>query len=415
MEKLSLKELSIPLINAIDSFNYLLKSHHRRTAIISYFIGKEMKLNDDEMINLVIAAALHDIGALSVRERDMLIKQDVELPEPHCIMGYKMLSSFEVFATIAQIIKHHHIKYSDLDNHADGEVLYQSQIIHLADRVDVLTLSDKFILDQKKAIIDAIIDHSGTTFNPSIVEAFKKVSKGEIFWININNMTMDVLLRNISFTLDFDLSIDDIQEFAMTISKIIDFRSSYTAAHSCTVAHLAYSIGKMMGLDEGKCIKLKVSGYLHDIGKLGIDPGIIEKKGPLTDEEYNQIKLHPYYTEQILIDLVDNSWFKEIVHWSKHHHDNKLGTGYPFAVSGDEIDEGTMILSYADVMSALMENRPYRKPLSLEKTLQIIKNEVAPKSSMAIFEVIQKNKIKLLEIIECCQKKNSEIYGKIQF
>jgi len=96
MEKLTLRELAIPMIKAIDSFNYLLKSHHRRTAIISYAIGKQMGLNESQLFELVISAALHDIGALSVQERDMLLQEDVLNPLPHCIMGHRMLSSFRL-------------------------------------------------------------------------------------------------------------------------------------------------------------------------------------------------------------------------------------------------------------------------------------------------------------------------------
>lgn len=102
------------MIKAIDTFNYLLKSHHRRTAVISYHIGKELRLNNDQLMELVMAASLHDIGALSVQERDMLVKEDVLNPTPHCLMGHRMLSSFIVFKEIAQAIKHHHIKYEDL-------------------------------------------------------------------------------------------------------------------------------------------------------------------------------------------------------------------------------------------------------------------------------------------------------------
>lgn len=78
MDKISLKELAFPLIKSIDSFNYLLKSHQRRTAVISYHLGRELGLSHDEMVDLVVAAALHDIGALSVQERDTLIQEDVE-------------------------------------------------------------------------------------------------------------------------------------------------------------------------------------------------------------------------------------------------------------------------------------------------------------------------------------------------
>ena len=412
MKRLTLKELSVPLIKAIDSFNYLLKSHHRRTAIISYYIGKKLNLSNGELLNLVIAAALHDVGALSTQERDMLIKQDVEFPEPHCIMGYRMLSSFEHFITIAQIIKHHHIKYCDLDKYDKGEVLFQSEIIHLADRVDVLTSSDIFILNQKKAITNEILSLSGKVFNPLVCDAFHDVSKADVFWININNMTMDKLLLSLDFTLDYDLDIEGVIEFAKTISKIIDFRSKYTASHSCTVANLAFTISSLLGQEEDMCKKLMVAGYLHDLGKLGIDPAVIEKEGPLTDEEYNQIKLHPYYTEQILADLSSNDWFEDIIMWSKNHHENLLGTGYPFAISNNDINLGIKILAYSDVISALMEDRPYRVSLSFDKMIEILRTELIPKLGEDVFNIISQNKNSILQVVNTCRQGSLELYKR---
>ena len=67
MEKLSLRQLAVPMMKAIDSFNYLLKSHHRRVAVISYYIGKELNLSNDDLLELLTAAALHDVGALSIK------------------------------------------------------------------------------------------------------------------------------------------------------------------------------------------------------------------------------------------------------------------------------------------------------------------------------------------------------------
>ena len=194
MEKISLKELVLPLIKSIDSFNYLLKSHHRRTAIISYYIGKKMELTQAQMVNLVVAASMHDIGALSVQERDMLIKEDVENPEPHCIMGYQMLSNSYI-KDIAYIVKHHHIKYDKLQS-IEEDIMIQSHIIHLSDRVDISIDTNKFILSQKKDIVHKIIDKRGTIFHPDVCDAFIEVSQADIFWFNIDNMTMEQNSKN---------------------------------------------------------------------------------------------------------------------------------------------------------------------------------------------------------------------------
>ena len=71
-----------------------------------------MELDHGQLFKLIISAAIHDVGALSVQERDLLIMEDVQNPRPHCDMGCKMLSSFAPFAEVARVIKHHHIRYA---------------------------------------------------------------------------------------------------------------------------------------------------------------------------------------------------------------------------------------------------------------------------------------------------------------
>ena len=411
MEKMSLKELAVPLIKAIDSFNYLLKSHHRRTAVISYYLGKALNLRPDDMIELIIAAAMHDIGALSVQERDMLIKEDVIDPDPHCLMGYRMLASFDAFKNIAQIIKHHHIKYEDSFKMKEGELLFQSFIIHLADRVDILINPNEFILNQKEEVREKIREKVGTTFHPEVFEAFKRVSKADIFWIEINNLEMDHLFRKLNFSIDFELTIDNILEFAVTISRIIDFRSKFTASHSYTVAHLASLLGGFFDLTEERCKKLMVAGYLHDIGKIGIDPGLIEKQGPLIEDEFNSVKLHTYYTGQILNELNTFEWFSEVVTWAERHHERADGSGYPYSLSDADLDKGTKILAFSDVISALMEKRPYRDVLSIDEAFSILKNEISNSISSDMFGVIEKHKDEINELVLQCQSHTFEEYN----
>ena len=403
MQKLSLKELAIPMIKAIDSFNYLLKSHHRRVAVISYHIGRQMNLADEELFELVVAAALHDIGALSVQERDMLIQEDVTNPQPHCTMGFRMLSTFDAFVDIAQIIKHHHINYQHSQSMPVDEVLFQSHIIHLADRVDILISPDEFILNQKARVTAKIQEKVGTIFHPDVFSAFELAAKSDIFWIDINNLTIEQLFRKFNFSIDFELTIDNIIDFALTLSRIIDFRSRFTASHSYTVAHLANLLGNYFGFDDEQCKKLMVAGYLHDIGKIGIDPGIIEKKGPLTDDEFNLMKLHAYYTGQILNELNSSEWFSEIVTWSERHHEKVNGSGYPFSLDGASLDQGVKILAFSDIISALMEERPYRESLSVDTAFDIIENKIAASLSREMFDEIKLHKEEINQVVQECQ------------
>ncbi len=410
MNDLTLKELAVPIIKAIDSFNYLLKSHHRRVAIISHYIGKKMNLSDDELAELVIAASLHDIGALSVQERDMLTQEDVLNPKPHCVMGARMLSTFRVFQNIATIIKYHHIIYEDYEKNKNNKVLFASFIIHLADRVDIFINPDKFILNQKEEVVEKIRNKVGTIFHPDVFEAFEEVAKADIFWIEINNMTMDQLFRKINFSHDYKLTIDNVMEFAHTISRIIDFRSRFTLTHSYTVAHLASYLGEVFGFSKEDCKKLMVAGYLHDIGKIGIDPSLIEKNNKLDGDEYNMMKLHPYYTGQILNELTSSQWFSDIVTWAERHHEKIDGTGYPFALKGEDINQGVKVLAFSDIITALMEERPYRKSLGIDEAFSIIEKQLAPTISLDMFYKITQNKEQIEKIVLKCQEHTFEEY-----
>ena len=275
MEAISLKELAVPIIKSIDSCNYLLKSHHRRTAIIAYHIGRKMNLDCDQLFRLIIAAAVHDVGALSVQERNALIQADVENPRPHCEMGYRMLSSFGPFKDVARIIRHHHIHYDASLDMEEGEVLLDSHILHLADRVDVLINPDVFVLKQKASVIEKIRANVSTTFHPDVFAAFVQASAPDIFWIEINNLELDQLFRQVDSSMNFDLTLENVLDFALTISRIIDFRSHFTASHSYTVANLACELGKIFGFSRERCLKLKISGCInacghHHAGHIGI-------------------------------------------------------------------------------------------------------------------------------------------------
>jgi HD-GYP domain-containing protein (c-di-GMP phosphodiesterase class II) len=412
MDKLTLSQLAIPMIKSIDSFNYLLKSHHRRVAIISYHLGKALKLSDDALLQLVIAAALHDIGALSIQERDMLIQEDVVNPTPHCLMGYKMLAPFEVFDPIAHIIKYHHINYQDSLLMSPDEVSFQSFIIHLADRVDVLLNPDSFILTQKELVSEKIASKAGTVFHPEVYAAFQLASRSDIFWIDIDNVSMEQLFNKLNFTFDVEMSYEDILEFSLTLSRIVDFRSRFTVSHSYTVAQLAEFIGQIFNYSQQQCNKLKIAGYLHDIGKIGIDPHILNKDGPLTDEEFQMMKLHPYFTEQILTELKNNDWLKESVAWAAQHHEKTDGSGYPHGLSGDEIFEGSKIVAFADVIAALMEDRPYRDGMSSAEAFERIRDSIAPEISAEMFSEIDKHQTAIDVLVSDCKQYSSAEFNK---
>ena len=142
----------------------------------------------------------------------------------------------------------------------------------------------------------------------------------------------------------------------------IDSRSKFTISHSFGFSRIAYELGKLLEYPEEKCRKLNVAGLLHDIGKIAISNEMIEKKGNLNQFERENVQEHVYFTHLVLHNMAG---LEEVANWASHHHENHLGTGYPEHLTKDEITEEMDVISYADIFTSLVENRPYREGLKL--------------------------------------------------
>ena len=133
------------------------------------------------------------------------------------------------------------------------------------------------------------------------------------------------------------------------------------AAHSKRVSELCVMMGKAMGMSRKEIDKLRLIGLVHDIGKLGIDEAILNKKGKLTDEEYQQIKKHPEIGFRILTTTPDTT---EIAYFVLSHHERFDGLGYPNGIKGNDIPLFSKILSVADSFDAMTRERTYKVTMS---------------------------------------------------
>lgn len=216
----SLRNIVFSFIQSIDLFNFILKNHHRRVAAIAWHIGKEYGLTDGQMNHLILSAALHDIGALSVEERDELVCMDIENPHPHARLGSYMLESFDPFKPLSKILFYHHWPYAYDKNYLSdiGPVPIESYIIHLADRVDIAINQNKPILLQSNQVVSTIMERRGFLFHPAICDAFLKASKSNRFWLDIDNKSMSEILEETSLTeLSFEMTMDLLEQLAFTI------------------------------------------------------------------------------------------------------------------------------------------------------------------------------------------------------
>lgn len=160
-----------------------------------------------------------------------------------------------------------------------------------------------------------------------------------------------------------------------SMSSMLNHAHPYTGSHSGRVSELAREVGKRLGIGDRRLELLGHAALLHDIGKLAVDERILEKPGKLTDEEYEQVKLHPEFGARIL-RLV--SGFGNVAHWVRFHHERVDGRGYPKGLKGDQIPLESKIICAIDAFDAMTGSdedsiRRYRKPVSPEEALAELK------------------------------------------
>ncbi|HEV7133294.1 MAG TPA: HD-GYP domain-containing protein [Gaiellaceae bacterium] len=145
--------------------------------------------------------------------------------------------------------------------------------------------------------------------------------------------------------------------FATALVATLDARDRYTAGHSAAVAIYARDIARRMGLSEGQQELVRLCGLVHDVGKIGLPAGLLEKPGALTLDERRQMEQHSVIGERILRNVDD---YREIAAVVRHHHERVDGLGYPDNLVGDQIPLLARIISVADSYNAMTSDRPYR-------------------------------------------------------
>lgn len=157
------------------------------------------------------------------------------------------------------------------------------------------------------------------------------------------------------------------------IASIIDAKDGYTHKHSERVAAFGVRLAHQLGFDADSRAVVELSGLLHDVGKIGVPDAILNKPGKLTDSEFMQMRLHPLHGARILSNIQSQK-VVSLLPGVKYHHERWDGKGYPEGLAGEEIPLLGRLLGVADFLDALTSDRSYRKGLTLEEALQMVKD-----------------------------------------
>ena len=350
---LDLIDVVMGLSEAMDLVSPVVVNHHKRVACMALGLAREWGLEEERLRDLLLASLLHDCGVLSLHERLETFKFDFPHPQAHAEAGYHLVRAFSPLKWAARIIRHHHAVWAEEGEKAPLE----SHMLHLADRADVLVDPKRKLARQTTSIRDKLRRHRGGLFHPGLVDAFLDLSPDTAFWARSASGEPDPARHAASRVRAVAVREGDLEGIAELFSGIIDFRSRYTYSHSRGVAAVAEHLGRLAGLEVSDCWRMRVAGLLHDLGKLCVPSEILEKPGPLTEEERAVVRTHPHMTREILEKTGEALGF---VGWAAEHHERLHGGGYPHGKEFRELSEPSRLLAVCDVYTAVTEDRPYR-------------------------------------------------------
>jgi len=164
------------------------------------------------------------------------------------------------------------------------------------------------------------------------------------------------------------------REIIYILAKMAEYRDTETSAHTIRVGEISALLAQKFGWSSEDVELMRLAAPMHDVGKVGIEDAVLLKPGKLDEKEFSKMKEHAFIGHSILSQKETPLLMlaSEIAHT---HHEKHNGQGYPRGLSGDEIPLSGSIVAVVDVFDALMSERPYKKPFSLEQTLEILNKD----------------------------------------
>ncbi len=279
-----------------------------------------------------------------------------------------------------------------LDEHWDGngfpegrkgaEIPILSRIINVCQTLEVFVA-----LNGPNDAFHVLRERTGSWFDPEIVNAALQLENDTALWETleaegIRETVMEAEPIGV-FQFANEARIDSVCE---AFAEVIDVKSPFTHTHSSRVSSIAVGIAKALGMSEKDLTLIRRASLLHDIGKLSVPNSILDKPGKLTAQEWETMRLHPYYTQRILERI---SGFKHLAFIASTHHEKLDGTGYYRNLRATQLPLSSRAITVADIFEAMTAKRPYRDPMPLELVMRIMTKEVPHALDEACFDALK--------------------------
>lgn len=366
---LNIKEVTCALSEALDFVGIDDTLHSKRVAYMATEVAKKMGWDKELLDKLMFIGMLHDCGVSSTDVHAHLVNElDWENSYIHALRGEDLLNQTTIYSKYSLYVRYHHTHWNELPKELGKKEKIISNLIYLVDRVDALRVQNKSITPQE---IQKIIEkYSDTLFNPELVEAFIHASSNASFWFYLESDALnEYIMEWVATGIESSYSFVEVKEIALIFSAIVDAKSKFTFEHSLGVATLSKYLAELFVLPQKSCEDIELAALLHDLGKLKVDDAILDKPAKLNEEEILKMNRHGFDSDIVLRRI---KGFRHIAHLASLHHETLDAKGYPYALPKTEIPFEARIIAVSDIFQALIQNRPYRKGLSMNEAYEII-------------------------------------------
>ena len=373
-------------LDAIEhEFNGATAEHGKRVAWLSMKMLEGAGLSEEELVDCVGCAILHDNAVAEYLQEEGNIQRmpanpcaeegfDMGRFARHAIIGERNAALLPFRTDVKNVILWHH-------ENADGsgalgmredQTNLRSELIHLADTVDVLYDLKSASASDFDEVRRFVSGEAGRLFSARAVTLFQNhISYQDLLQLQARGP--EALLKERLPAVWHDYSDEEIKAIAEFFARIVDYKSPFTTAHSMGVANKAKIMAEHYGWNADKVIRFYMAGAMHDIGKLVIGNEILEKPGKLNEWEYSVMQDHARATLDILSDI---DGFEDITEWAANHHEKLDGTGYSRGMNASQLSFEERLMACIDIYQALTEDRPYKAGLSHAKTIAIMKSMI---------------------------------------
>ncbi len=398
-----IRVLSI-LLRALDYIDVRLVDHGQRVAYMVYkMMQVDGTLDEHEMKEICIVAALHDIGAYKTEEIDHMMDFEINQVFDHSIYGYLFLKYLSPLSKWADLVLYHHTNYRDHE-----KILFEhlniSDMFHLADRMDILLQSTGKLPTAKELYAQA-----DSRFGKDTIRIFLEANRR----YDLSGSIMDgqYLTELANFVSDASFHEDTLLDFFKMVGFSIDFRSETTVSHVISTVCISTALAELLEVDDDEKKSIQLGAYLHDIGKISTPLEILEKKGGLSEAEMTIMRSHIEVTRQILEGRIH----EDVLQIAYRHHEKMDGSGYPNRLKGNALSLPQRIVAVADVMSALSGKRSYKDSFPKSKIIDILfKQKVQGKLCGSVIDVALAHYDAIMEKNGIQALQNLNIYHKIR-